>query len=204
MKVVDLFSGLNGWSAPFKDRGHETFTVDIDERFDSDLHADVRRLKPRDFPWQPDVVLASPPCDAFSVMNINKNWTIDNEPKTEKAEEALWILVDTLNLIGALKPKYWIIENPRDKMRKLPHLAMYERRTVTYCQYGEKRMKPTDLFGVFPPSLQLIPACNNGDPCHVRAPRGSSTGTQGMDRYLSAKIPYALAEAICIAMEHDI
>jgi len=32
MKVIDLFSGLNGWSQPFKDRGHETFTVDLDTR----------------------------------------------------------------------------------------------------------------------------------------------------------------------------
>jgi site-specific DNA-cytosine methylase len=30
MKVVDLFAGLKGWSRPFQDRGHETWTTDID------------------------------------------------------------------------------------------------------------------------------------------------------------------------------
>jgi hypothetical protein len=51
------------------------------------------------------------------------------------------------------------------------------RYTVTYCQYGLKRMKPTDIWtnleGWNPKS------CNNGDSCHESAPRGSKTGTQG-------------------------
>lgn len=42
------------------------------------------------------------------------------------------------------------------------------------------RMKPTDLwtnnFNWIPRSM-----CKNGDPCHEKAPRGSKTGTQGID-----------------------
>lgn len=33
MKVLDLFSGLGGWSAAFKDRGHTVFTVDVHPDF---------------------------------------------------------------------------------------------------------------------------------------------------------------------------
>jgi hypothetical protein len=46
---------------------------------------------------------------------------------------------------------------------------------VTYCQYGDTRMKPTHIFTNHPdPQFKH---CNNGDPCHVAAPRGSKTGT---------------------------
>lgn len=36
MKVLDLFSGLGGWSAAFKDRGHNVLTVDIEPKFNPD------------------------------------------------------------------------------------------------------------------------------------------------------------------------
>ena len=41
---------------------------------------------------------------------------------------------------------YWIIENPRGKLRKLEIVKDLPRTTVTYCQYGDIRMKPTDLW----------------------------------------------------------
>ena len=54
------------------------------------------------------------------------------------------------------------------------------RHTVTYCQYGDTRMKPTDIWTNAtwwkPRSI-----CKNGMPCHESAPRGSKTGTQGID-----------------------
>ena len=55
----------------------------------------------------------------------------------------------------------------------------YPRYTVTYCQYGDTRMKPTDLWTNHP-NPKFKPICKNGDPCHVSAPRGSRTGTQGL------------------------
>ena len=52
------------------------------------------------------------------------------------------------------------------------------RYTVTYCQYGDDRMKPTDIWTNHPePKFKQM--CKNGDSCHVSAPRGSKTGTQG-------------------------
>ena len=53
------------------------------------------------------------------------------------------------------------------------------RNTVTYCQYGDDRMKPTDIWTNF---KEWIPKdmCKNGNPCHISAPRGSKTGTQGL------------------------
>lgn len=51
------------------------------------------------------------------------------------------------------------------------------RYTVTYCQYGEKRMKPTDIWTNHP-KPNFKPPCKKGDKCHEPAPRGSKTGTQ--------------------------
>jgi len=55
----------------------------------------------------------------------------------------------------------------------------YERHTVTYCQYGDTRMKPTDIWTNCKEWKSKSP-CKNGSPCHVAAPRGSRTGTQGI------------------------
>ena len=53
------------------------------------------------------------------------------------------------------------------------------RHTVTYCQYGDTRMKPTDIW-TNAEWWEPKPPCKNGMPCHVAAPRGSVTGTQGI------------------------
>ncbi len=70
------------------------------------------------------------------------------------------------------------------------------RYTVTYCQYGENRMKPTDIFTNHP-EPNLKPPCKNGDKCHEPAPRGSKTGTQGIKGSINrARIPELLCEHI--------
>ena len=58
-------------------------------------------------------------------------------------------------------------------------------------------MKPTDLWGVFPPNWIPKPACKNGYPCHVSAPRGSVKGIQAIkDPAVRAKIPFPLTESL--------
>lgn len=202
MKVLDLFSGLEGWSSPWRHRGHEVYRVELNPLFPAE-HRDIMDFRPELLPWVPDVVLASPPCTAFSVMQIGRNWTHDHQPKNDRARAGLLLLDRTLWIIGMLKPKFFIIENPCGKMRRMPQMQEFFRRTVTYCQYGETRMKPTDLWGGFPPGLVLKEPCKNGMPCHDRAPRGSRTGTQGMDSAASAKIPAELSLAVCLAAEKD-
>jgi hypothetical protein len=184
VKVLDLFAGLCGWSAPFAERGHEVYSVDIDERFDVSSHADILTLTAADLPWKPDIILASPPCEGFSVLRIGQNWNhrslgIPNTPKTPTAELGLALVAATLRLIDEIEPAFWVIENPRAMLRKLPLIAGRDRRTVTFCQYGTPYMKPTDLWGGFPPSLVMRPMCKPRGTCHVASPRGSTTGVQG-------------------------
>lgn len=207
LRVLDLFSGLRGWSDIWKLRGHDVFTIDNDPKFGADLVKDMFAVEPGDIPWKPDVILASPPCTYFTVMQIGRNWNKDHTPKTANAALGLELVKRTLWLIEELEPRFWVIENPRGKLRKLSPMTMYDRRTVTYCHYGEKRMKPTDLWSnkwSALPSLTLAPPCGNGDPCHTSAPRGSRTATQGMESDLAAKIPLLLAQSFCLAAEADL
>jgi hypothetical protein len=200
MKVLDLYSGLEGWSKPWRERGHEVYRVEINPAWPAE-HRDILTFKPSMLPWQPDIILASPPCTAFSVLQIGRNWTHDHQPKTDAALHGLKLLNKTVSLIKAINPRWFVMENPRAKMRKMPQVQAFERHTVTYCQYGERRMKPTDLWGRFPEGLKFKEPCKNGMSCHVSAPRGSTTGTQGMDSAESAVIPRLLSLAICKAAE---
>lgn len=174
MRVLDLFAGLGGWGAAFSERGHEVVSVDFDKRFDVTVHADVFELTAADLTGSFDVVLASPPCEAFSVLQIGRNWTRppENFPKTEAAKVALALVEHTVRLINEVDPAFFVVENPRAKLRRLRPVAHLDRRTVTYCQYGAPSQKPTDLWGGFPPSLELAPPCSANDDCHISAPRG--------------------------------
>ena len=203
--MLDLFAGLGGWSKPFIERGHEVFRVDWDDKFDLELVADITTLKPSDLPWKPDVILASPPCETFSIASIGHHWNKDRTPKTEAAELGLKLVANTVRLIQELNPKYAIIENPRGMLRKLD-LIPAPRVTVWYCHFGENRAKPTDLWGLPFPPVNFRGECHNRKPnhpidccCadHEAAPRGSQTGTQGMGSYAKKSvIPYELASVV--------
>lgn len=140
-----MFSGLRGWSEPFKKRGHDVVCVELDERYPADWR-DVLDFNPDE--WGPfDIILASPPCTTFSMMSVGIHWTHDHEPKTDAARMGRRLVERALTIIDAAGPKFWIMENPRAKLRKMPMMAGLERRTVWYCQYGDFRAKPTDLWG---------------------------------------------------------
>ena len=146
-----------------------------------------------------DFIWASVPCTTFSVASIGKHWDLDGLPKTEECIKNLRLLYHTLRIIRELRPQYWVIENPRGMMRKVfdRHLDIkFNRYEITQCQYGHPNMKPTDLFGILPPSFDAR-KCTNGSPCHEAAPRGSMTGTQGIKNKIDrSKIPYDLTSEI--------
>jgi len=208
MLVFDFFSGTGSSTQAFKDAGHTVISFELDDFFEATEYVDVFNLNAKDLIakyGQPDFVWASPPCTAFSVASMGHHWGGGSrayEPKTEAAKVSQELVAQTRNLIAELNPtKGWLIENPRGMLRKLPVVAGLPRTTVTYCQYGDGRMKPTDLWGVVP-NWTPRDMCKNGMPCHEAAPRGAKTGTQGLKGARErSRVPYALGEELLKVLE---
>jgi hypothetical protein len=197
--IYDLFAGTGSATQAFVDAGHTVIKVEIDEHFEAHernvftLNADYLIEKY----GRPHFVWASPPCTSFSVASIGKHWTKDKQPKTREAEIGIKLVDKTLRLINELKPvKGWLMENPRGMLRKQELVKDLPMRTITYCQYGDTRMKPTDLWGIVP-GWTPRPACKAGDGCHDAAPRGSRTGTQGLKgAKVRSMIPIELSQEL--------
>lgn len=202
-KMLELFAGTSHVSKAFSDLGFDTFTIDYDNRFEVDSHADIGELSSQDILncfGKPDVVWASPDCTTFSIAAISHHRFkgVDGllHPKSDYAKKCDVIDSHVLDLIYELSPKYWFIENPRGGMRKSTFMRGLPIYTVTYCQYGDNRMKPTDIWTNHP-CPDFKPMCHNGDSCHVSAPRGSRTGTQGRASHVErSMIPDELCEHI--------
>ena len=186
-------------------------TIDIDPIFQPTICKDIldvslteiretMNLDPKERPF---FIWASPDCSVYSTAGFSAGHYKDGVPNTDKADYMQKRHIYTLYLIEELNPHYFVIENPRALLRKMPWMQDLWRETVSYCQYGDDRMKPTDLWGRFPASWQPRPMCKNGDPCHIAAPRGSKTGTQGRSKREAGHIPHALSAEIWDAAIKD-
>lgn len=205
MKILELFAGTQSISKAFRKRGHETYTIDWDEQFDTDLHVDIGKITAKEIiklcGGVPDVIWASPDCMTYSIAAIShhrkKNPETGNlDPVSDYAKECDRTNRHVLDLIAELKPRFYFIENPRGGLRKMEFMRGLYRYTTTYCQYGDTRMKPTDIWTNIPDPGFKDP-CHNGDSCHEAAPRGSKTGTQGLKGSKErARIPEQLCDYI--------
>lgn len=210
MKVLELFAGTRSIGRAFEARGHEVFSIEWDKQFDGiDLYADIMTVTADDIFQRfglPDVIWASPDCATFSMAAIGKHRrknpvTGNLDPVSDYARFCDQVDQHVLSLIRELRPRFWFIENPRGGMRKMPWMQGLPRYTVTYCQYGDKRQKPTDIWTNHP-DPEFLPPCKRGAPCHEAAPRGSRTGTQGLrGRKERARIPEALCKHIVTICE---
>ena len=188
MKVLELFAGTRSIGKAFEANGHEVYSVEWNKDFENiNWNADIGKITAQDIIdrfGHPDVIWASPDCTTFSIAAIShhRRKNADNgnlDPVSDYAKFCDEVDQNVLKLIKDLKPKYYFIENPRGGMRKMTWMQALPRYTVTYCQYGDTRMKPTDIWTNHP-NPKFKPMCKNGDPCHEKAPRGSKTGTQGL------------------------
>jgi hypothetical protein len=205
IKVLELFAGSRSIGKAAESLGYEVFSSDLNDFEKIDYAIDILNFDVKKVPFKPDIIWASPPCTYFSVASIGKHWNKDHTPKSENALLGVAFVEKTLEIIKELKPKFWYIENPRGKLRKLQVVKGLPRATVWYCTYGDSRAKPTDIWSnnirslINPNGWQPRKQCHNGNRnCHHEpAPRGSSTGTQGMKgNYNRSKIPNQLCVEI--------
>ena len=197
MNILELFAGSRSIGKVGDKLGMNVFSVDWEKYDDIDLCIDVAKLKKEDIPFIPDFVWASPDCTTYSIAAISTHRN-NTEPKSEYAKKC-----DTTNQHFISLIKEWLeinpdmvffIENPRGMLRKMPWMQEFKRHTIWYCQYGDERAKPTDIWTNSDKWIPK-PVCHNGNKeCHhAPAPRGSKTGTQGRKgSYERSKIPEKL------------
>lgn len=138
------------------------------------------------------------PCETLSMAAGNRYWASDRKPRNAIAENTLKLIGQTIEIMDYCERNniFYIVENPRARARWfIPKKTRY---TVWYCQYGDKRAKPTDIWtnikGFIPKTCSNKRKNSINDCHHNKAPRGSQTGTQGMcieDKY---HVPMLLIE----------
>jgi len=184
MKTVDIFAGTQSFSKVARERGHETFTVDFNPDYPNDLTGDILdpdiQIQVWDKIRDADVVWMSPVCTSFSLAAGNTHWNQDRSPKTANGVKGKMMLDVCKGIADYCENhcKIFFIENPMARMRWF--MDGYRLTHIWYCQYGDSRAKPTDIWN----NLYSWNGkrCFNGnkDCHHEEAPRGSKTGTQGV------------------------
>jgi hypothetical protein len=208
LRMIEFYSGSGVMSEEFKKLGWKTLKIDL--FYNADWKIDILTITKEDIikklGGEPNFMWFGTPCTAFSVASIGTHWGggfRKYEPKTEMAIKCMNLAIKNKDIISWFPKSKFAIENPRGVLRKLPIYTDFKRYTITLCQYGDNRMKPTDIWT----NLNWNPKnmCKNGDTCHVRSPRGSNTGTQGLkNAYERAVYPKKLCEEIALITTNEV
>lgn len=130
--ILDLCGGSGNWSKPYVEAGYTVALIDLPQ--------DVRLLE---FDEKLNVwgILAAPPCIVHSYARQRYGMPYDDE-----IIEALSISDACLRAVYIYKPKWWALENPRNKLRRY-----YGKPRLTFKQwwFGDGQEKPTCLWGDF-------------------------------------------------------
>ena len=213
MKVLELFAGSRSIGKASEELGYEVFSVDWENYDGIDLSIDIGKLTIDDIPFIPDIVWASPDCTTYTIAACSTHRTNSIEPKSEyatKCDEVNKHWLSLVNELLVLNPDMvYYVENPRGMLRKMPFMQdLPIRHTVWYCQYGDTRAKPTDIWTndkTWIPRPQCHNYRNGVKHCHHEAaPRGSRTGTQGLKgSYNRSRIPKELCMEILKEKDYD-
>lgn len=206
IKILELFAGSRSIGIEAESMGMEVFSVDWKKYSGINLAKDIGELTLNDVPFIPDAVWASPDCTTYTIAAISTHRN-GIEPKSEYAKKCDFVNIHFIELIKEwlqLNPNMvFFIENPRGMLRKMPFMQGFKRHTIWYCQYGDERAKPTDIWTNSKTWIPR-PVCHNGNKkCHhTPAPRGSKTGTQGRKgSYERSTIPKELCCEILKSIE---
>lgn len=209
--MIDLCSGLGGASEAAIDRGWEVWRIDNDPKFvnvpNTIIH-NIKDYRELDLPEHVDFVWASPPCNCFSIASVYRHWDKDTKrPKHKGVIDAMRIVFWCMDFIDYIKPKYWVIENPRGMMRQIlgePGKVLPGVTTYLYS-WGSPQMKPTDLWGILP-DIDWPPNPTKIKPSPTKYAGCGKDGHKDMrpsNKEERAKMPYKLGEALCKAIEMD-
>ena len=184
LEVVELFAGTESCSKVARELDYKTWTTDINPDFNCDLTGDMLKEEIQDQIMErvkvADVVWMSPECTKWSLSAGNTYWTKYRMPKRDDVYNSIKMMLFCRFVADycVKHNKIFFIENPNGRAVWIMDNQYLKR--VWYCQYGDKRAKPTNIWTNLESWIPKI--CKNGNPnCnHERAPRGSKTGTQGL------------------------
>ena len=212
MRVLELFSGSATFSGVAKDlRNAKTLTCD--KFIESDLMMpieDVTKELIIERLGIPTAIWASPVCSAWSKTGWFYYWDTDFYRKTRKfksksdfANESIEMVRKSIEIFSWFPEATFFMENPQGMLQRHPVINQFiryslpvTRHLVTYCQYGDTVMKPTQIWTN---SIKWKPkkACSAGDPCHISSPMGTMKGSRSKkDSFERSKIPVSLCKEI--------
>ena len=152
LKVLDLFSGLGGFSEAFLLNHDEVLRIE-----NNPLLSEVRNttmmdvLKLRDIlrdgldqgelnPYfaNIDLIVASPPCYDFSLAFSAPQAIASRRGEFEEYSPDMELVEATLEIIEMLKPRFWVIENVRGSIRHFEKLGLIpQQKFQAYVFYGQ-------------------------------------------------------------------
>lgn len=201
LKAVEFFAGSRSFGKECENNGIKVFSIDWKSYDKVDLVADIGKMNIEDVPFVPDAAWASPDCATYTIAAISTHRN-GVQPKSDYAKKCDEVNIHFIGLFKkwkSINPDFvFFIENPRGMLRKMPFMQEFKRHTVWYCQYGDDRAKPTDIW-TNSATWVPRPICFNGNKsCHHQpAPRGSKTGTQGRKgSYERSRVPSELIKEI--------
>lgn len=157
--ILDLCGGTGAWSRPYAEAGYDVRLVTLPEQ-------DVCTYEPPDDVWG---ILAAPPCTEFAVSGA-RWWA---KKPTSKLQEAIKITEACIGIIRESRPKWWALENPVGRMRRVIPALGLPSLIFNPCDYGDPWTKRTCLWGEFNlPKRNPVPITHTkgSSPIHRAAP----------------------------------
>jgi len=153
LKVLDLFSGLGGFSEAFIEYEDEVLRIENNPLLSEvpnteimcvlDLLDELKsqlakgKLKPKFL--NIDIIVASPPCDEFSLAFSAPQAIASRSGGFDEYNPSMELIEATYEIIEILKPRYYIIENVRGSIRHFKKLDIEPNQIMkqTYVLYGK-------------------------------------------------------------------
>jgi hypothetical protein len=178
MHLLELFSGTGSVGKVAKTMGYEVVSVDMSNKYKPTYACDIMKWNYKRYdPGYFSFIWASPPCTEFSKAKTVGIRDIDG---------ALRLVKRAITIIKYFQPRWYAIENPVGLLRHMKLMKDLNRLTVSYCKYGYKYQKDTDIWTNIPFNPKI---CRNNCRCEW----SRETGTHA---YTSQKGPYSSRPAI--------
>ena len=161
--ILSIFDYTGQWCEPYRQAGYEVIQLDIQHGqciFDNivpgaiDLHHQGCKIHG---------LLAAVPCTEFansgarwwaSKVGMPAHYPGTNVAFEDRLEEATFMVLATLFIVELLQPEWWVIENPRGRVRKLVPEIGSPGLVFQPWWYGDPYTKETFLYGHFNVELE--------------------------------------------------